>query len=341
MGLSARRDHWGRATFAAVLTLLSAMTLPLAAAERSGTNAFMEMSFEDLLEVKVDRIYAASKFEQDISDAPASVSIITSDEIQRYGHRHLADVLRSVRGLYVTDDRNYSYIGVRGFARPGDYNSRVLLLIDGHRMNDNIYDSMYLGHDSVVDVDIIDRVEIIRGPSSSIYGSSAFFGVINVVTKRGAQIDGVETSFEAGSLDTYKLRATLGKKFTNDIELLLTASVYESQGQDRIHYPEFKGRTNHFGIVRDSDEERAGNFFASVRYHDLTLSGGINAREKNVPTASFETVFADGREETVDIRGYADVKYDHAFGEDTHVTGRVFYDAYRYYGTYPAEYTPG
>ena len=69
---------------------------------------------------------------------------------------------------------------------------RRLLLIDGHRANDNIYHQAGLGTESVIDVDLIDRIEVIRGPSSSLYGTNAFFGVINVITKRGRDVRGVE-----------------------------------------------------------------------------------------------------------------------------------------------------
>ena len=82
----------------------------------------------------------------------------------------------------ITYDRNYTYVGVRGFSRPGGYNSQVLLLIDGHRLNDIVYDSAGLGTDFPLDIDLIERIEIIRGPSSSLYGASAFLAVINVIT---------------------------------------------------------------------------------------------------------------------------------------------------------------
>ena len=88
-----------------------------------------------------------------------------------------------MRGFYVTNDRNYSYLGVRGFSRPGDYNARILLLVDGHRMNDNVFGSALLGTEFPLDVDLIERIEIIRGPSSSLYGTSAFLAVINVITE--------------------------------------------------------------------------------------------------------------------------------------------------------------
>src|SRR5947209_17402614 len=153
--------------------------------------------FEDL-----PSIFGASKYEQKPSEAPASVSIITSEEIQKYGYRTLSEIMRSVRGFFSTYDRNYSYIGARGFDRPGDYDTRVLLLLDGHRINDNVYDQASVGTESLIDVDAIDRVEVIRGPSSSLYGTDAFFAVINVITKSGRDLNGKEITAAGGSYST-------------------------------------------------------------------------------------------------------------------------------------------
>ncbi|MGA8541516.1 MAG: TonB-dependent receptor plug domain-containing protein, partial [Terriglobales bacterium] len=136
-----------------------------------------EVSLEDLGNIKV---YSASKHLQNASDAPASVTVVTSDEIQKFGYRNLADILRSVSGFYVTYDRDYTFVGVRGFGRLGDWNSRILVLIDGHRVNNTVLGQAMLGNEFLVDVDMIERVEIVRGPSSSLYGANAFFAVINV-----------------------------------------------------------------------------------------------------------------------------------------------------------------
>lgn len=91
---------------------------------------------EDIRDIPLDsllnmRISTASKYNQTMNEAPASVTIITSEDIERYGYRTLEDVFAGVRGFYISNDRNYSYVGVRGFGRPTDYNNRILLLIDG------------------------------------------------------------------------------------------------------------------------------------------------------------------------------------------------------------------
>src|SRR4029453_11272941 len=90
----------------------------------SAQTSLPDLSLEDLMKLDAGQVYGASERLQPVLEAPASISFITADEIARYGYRTLADILRGVRGMYVTNDRNYSFLGTRGFALPGDYNSR-------------------------------------------------------------------------------------------------------------------------------------------------------------------------------------------------------------------------
>src|SRR5581483_231220 len=196
-----------------------------------GASRLGDLSIEQLMDLRVEKVYSASKYEQSVTQAPASVSIVSADDIRKFGYRTLAEILRSIRGVYVSDDRNYSYVGVRGFLRPGDYNSRVLVLIDGHRMNDNIYDGAYVGGEAVIDVNLIERVEFIRGPSSSIYGSSAFFGVINVITKSADKLDGTRVSAGAGSFGTYRESVTHGMRFGADRDAYVSTMFTRSAGE--------------------------------------------------------------------------------------------------------------
>ena len=87
------------------------------------------LSLEQLMDMNVHSVFGASKYEQRVTQAPSSISIVTAEDIRRFGYTTLADVLSGVRGLYVTNDRNYTYLGVRGFLRPGDYTTRVLVAV--------------------------------------------------------------------------------------------------------------------------------------------------------------------------------------------------------------------
>jgi hypothetical protein len=100
------------------------------------------LSIEDLVRVKV---FSASRHLEEVRGAPAAVTVVTAEEIATFGWPTLGEVLNSARGFYTAYDRNYTYLGVHGLLRPGDYNSRVLFVINGHRINDNIYDSASIG----------------------------------------------------------------------------------------------------------------------------------------------------------------------------------------------------
>ena len=152
-------------------------------------------------------VTAASKFEQDSREAPASISIITREEIERFGYRTLGEALNAARGIFTSYDRNYTYVAVRGFTVPGDYNTRILLLVDGHRLNDNVADAAYVGTESALDMSVVDRVEIIRGAASSLYGTNAFYAVVNVITRNGRSLQGGEVQADAGTFNSYRARA--------------------------------------------------------------------------------------------------------------------------------------
>src|SRR5436190_5357966 len=147
-----------------ILSLSLALAVfPAGAAEAEANKDLTELSLEALMDIEVPTVFGASKFEQTTMEAPSSITVVTSEDIKRYGYRTLADVLRSVQGFYVSYDRNYAFLGSRG-VNLGDFNSRILLLIDGHRMNNNLTDGAFIDNAFILDIDLVDRVEIIRGP---------------------------------------------------------------------------------------------------------------------------------------------------------------------------------
>jgi len=293
-----------------------------------------DLSLEQLMNVKVATVFGASRFQQNVSEAPSAVSIVTADEIKKYGYRTLADIIRSQRGFFITNDRNYNYVSARGVDRQGGYSNRILVLVDGHRTNENVYGSAFVGYDFILDVDLIERVEIIRGPGSSLYGDNAFFGVINVITRHDKSLHGVEVSGEGGSLDTYKARISYGKRFKNDSALSLSGTVYDSRGYGGLYYPEFDTPDQNNGVARNLDYERHYSLFTAGSFKDFTLQGAFVSRVKGVPTASYGATFNEQGFHSVDDRAYADLKYEHTFNE-WETMARAYYDHYDYHENIP------
>lgn len=286
-------------------------------------------SLDDLLSVPVS---GASKFDQPISEAPSSISVVTAETIKLFGYRTLADLLRAQRGFFVSNDRNYSYVGVRGFGRSGDYNSRLLVLVDGHRINESSYDSALMGEDFILDLDLVERVEIIRGPASSLYGNSAFFGVINVITRHGTGLRGMELAGSAGGFESYKGRISYGTRLDNDLALSVSGSYHDSAGDRSLYYPAFDDPATNNGVARNLDGERSNSLFATASWRDLTLQAAYANRRKDIPTASYGVDFNARPDFTNDRYAYVNLKYEHAFPADLWLQARLYYDYYDYYG---------
>ncbi len=294
-------------------------------ADTADLASLKSMSLEDLGEVQVNTIVAASGFEQKTTDAPASISIVTAEEIKRYGYRTLADILESLQGFNVSNDRNYSYLGARG-VNLGDFNSRILLLVDGHRVNNNLNDGAAIGPDFILDVDLIDRVEVIRGPGSVLYGNNAFFGVINIITRKAGDVNGVEASGEYGSFNSYKVRLTAGKTFTNGISALISGSYYQSDGPDQLYYSEFNTPDQNHGIAQNMNDDTFESVFGAVSYAELTLEGAYINREHTDPTAPVPVTFNDSRAKILQERSYVDLKFTHELPQEVDLTTRLYYD---------------
>jgi outer membrane receptor protein involved in Fe transport len=294
-----------------------------------------DLPIESLLNMEV---YSASKFTQKKSDAPTAVTVITSQDIKDYGYRTLADIVQSVRGVYINNDRNYNYVGSRGFSIPGDLNTRVLVLLDGYRLNDATYDQGPLGTEFPVDIDLIERVEYLPGAGSAIYGNNAFFGVINVITKSGKDFKGkgVEVSGRVASYGTDQERISYGKHFDNGLEMLLSGTRYDSEGENRLFFPELssQGPTSH-GVF-----DNANRLFGKFSWQHFTLETGYSRRNKGLPTGIYGTVFNDPRNQNTDQHVFFNLTYDNLITNYLELYARAYHGRYDYPITNVYDYPP-
>jgi outer membrane cobalamin receptor len=294
------------------------------------TSRAVELSLDSLLNT---RISAASKYAQTSAEAPASVTILTSEDIRLYGHRNLLEVLESVRGFYVSNDHNYPYLGSRGFSRPSDYNNRILVLVDGHTVNEKIWGGAPVGSDLPLNFDAIERIEIVRGPGSVLYGTNAMFGVVNIVTKRGTDLDGVRVGARAGSEGQREASLAAGKALGARGSFAISGIATRADGRDH-YYPELDAPETNFGMARGVDWEETAGGLASLVWNDFSARVGFRSRTKAIPTGAFDAAFNDSRTRTYDGSIWGQLSARRDIGGVYHLSGRVYGDRYRYDGVY-------
>ena len=273
-------------------------------------------------------VQAASKRLLSVDDAPASTTVITREELLAFGYTSLAEALQAVRGIFLSNDRQYDFLGIRGFNPPGDLNTRVLILWDGHSMNDVWAGQGYAGRDLAVDLEEVERIEVVRGPGSALYGTGAFFAVINVVPRDRLQ-EGRSAALlgAAGSGALWRTRLT-GSVGAADRGITLSAAALDAAGAETTDLGEY-------GLIRGLDGERIYGGSLRARSGGFTLHGLVNARTKQVPTAPYGAQPGAPGAATRDSRGFLELRYDHDFSEAASVSARAYYDHAWYLGTWP------
>ncbi|SFU50598.1 TonB-dependent receptor plug domain-containing protein [Pseudoduganella namucuonensis] len=301
---------------------------PVKISPDAGSDELAALPLEQLIGLQV--VSSASRFAQAIADAPSAVVVLTAQDIRDHGWRTLAEALASLPGLYVNDDRNYAYLGARGFLRPGDYDSRFLLMIDGVRVNDAVYDQATIGTDGFQDMELVQRIEFVPGPGSAVYGSNALFGVINVITKNGSTLGGAQASVSAGSYGERRARVSYGWHGQNGADLLLSGTAYARRGQD-LYYAEFDTPEQNHGVARGLDYDRYRSVFAKAAYAGWTLSASHVQRTKGIPTGSFGAEFNTANY-TRDTQSFARAGYERALAPGLSASALAYWGRSDYLG---------
>ena len=282
------------------------------------------------------RINSASKHWQTTSESPASITIISSDMIRKFGYRTLADVLNAVRGFYTSYDRNYAYVGIRGFGRPTDYSNRVKLLLNGMSVNECVFGSAPYGTDLALDLSTVERIEVVRGPNSTLYGTGSMLATINVVTKSGEAHDGMTISGEVGSFRRLAGSIQYGKNFSNGLDIAITGIVGDIAGQD-LYFKEYDAPESNNGMAVGMDWDRFIGFSAQASFGGFSFQGLFSERSKGIPTGSYGTIFSSDRTQTKDRVGLLEARYDHEITEKLSLSARAYFNHYYGSGNYPYE----
>ena len=178
--------------FAAVILMIPFITLQAAPPEPELT--------EELIFQPIETVITAGRTEQSIERAPATIAVISSEEIKASGALSIPELLRQVPGLDVmTVSSSHSEVNARGLNQL--LSNKMLVLVDGRSTYFDFFGGVIWQALPIV-MDQIDRIEIVRSPSSALYGANAFSGVINIITKTPRQIQGGRLKVQGGENST-------------------------------------------------------------------------------------------------------------------------------------------
>jgi len=206
-----------------LISLLFAASLPLTsfADTDDKLERFISLSLEDLISLETT---IATSTKRTVSKAPAVITVITSDDMKATGATNLTEVLQNVPGIHIRTDA----FGSRPLVHfRGANATQTLLMVNGNSMRDLIwgFGIFWKG----IPASAIERIEIMRGPGSALFGADAIAGAINVITKTAGQIKHSEAGIRAGSFNTKTAWIQHGDNW-NGIEIGLTAELYDTEG---------------------------------------------------------------------------------------------------------------
>ncbi len=288
----------------------------------------------DLSLTPLREVAAASRFAESIDDAPSSVSIIDSQELRAFGYPTIAESLRGVRGFYLSNDHAYASAGIRGLGEPNDYGNRLLVLSDGQSLNDNLLNSSYIGSDSRVDLHDVDRIEVVRGPGSLLYGTGAFSGVVNLVPRAKDEPSSVHV--EGGTYDDAVVHGRAGFHYNHSPRVGIMASMggARSDGRDlavTLRDPaggpavQIASNVDYFRSFGTAGRAWAGDFTAQWSYH---------TRAQYIPVGVAGSVFNDSRTLYHDTRMMAEVRYEPRLSSAVSLMARVHANRYNFHSDF-------
>lgn len=289
-----------------------------------------DLTLEELMNLEVQ---TATKYPSKLQDVSASSMVITSDDINIYGWRNLADVLKAQVGFDVFSDRIYNFVVNRGFYISNDPNSRILLLVNGHSVIE--FFGYYNGQLANIDINHVKRIEIVKGPSSSTYGTNAMFAVINVITKKGKDIEGIDVINEIGSHGHEKYTLAAGRKFNNGIDVMAQGTLLNN-GEQILYFDEYDNPAYNSGgySKRSCNRMDLKNFSVLASYKNFRINSLYSNRKKHVPTGLYGGRFNDDKTFFQDINHFFELAYDYELNDFLNGTIKIYNDNYEFKGRY-------
>ncbi|NRB40598.1 MAG: TonB-dependent receptor [Pseudomonadales bacterium] len=264
-----------------------------------------EKSFEEILNSK---IVTATRGPSSRQDAPGVVTVFSRQDIERMGLRSVKEVLERTTGFFVNRQFSGAVVGSRGFIADND---QFLMLIDGHNMN-SIFDKGMGAEFLMPGLEHVERIEIVRGPGSTLWGSDAALGIIHIITKDGAAIDGLKITANKSYEDNAShLNILAGEAITDEVDLMASLTLSESDGFPMqgmgLERGSLEPWTEHWDNIQNSFQ-----FYSKVRVKNFHLKARASqsniSRAYNPSQLSSDDAFRQRNHYYVDAAYIKDVK---------------------------------
>lgn len=267
------------------LCIASAFITPLVTAD-DALNNNLSFAMLDTL------VVSGSRTEKVLIDTPVSMSVITQKDIQRSGSEQVGELLRDIPGVAITDT---SVAGAKRIRIRGEIGSNVLILVDGQEISEQR--SFHGAAPFLVDPNIIERIEVIKGPSSVLYGSKAIGGVVNIFTKKGGD-KAIQAKLNASynsSTDGFDTNAQLYGSANNfDYRLSISRAVHGDREvpngiNDNIAY------NNKDGLLESSSFDNSNiNAYLAYNMGDTTIGGRLESYKADTESHTDNSIIEGG-----------------------------------------------
>ncbi|MDZ7331297.1 MAG: TonB-dependent receptor [candidate division KSB1 bacterium] len=270
-------------------------------------------------------VVSAAKQEQKLKESPANITVITADEIKKMGYSDFVELLRDVMGIDINDPgQGQLDVGMRGVNDRMSMGKHFQMLLDGHDMG---WKQFYRNHISTawISLDAIDRIEIVRGPSSALWGANAFLGTINIITKSPLQNEGNEASFMRGSFDSYQGNLQIRKKFEKNGGLAFFTTLHRDNLPRKVkEWSDIAGSD----VILNSNDRTNSNIYFNFTYNDFSFIGHLSRADAFQSISSF-SVGADLTRFVMDKK-YFIVNWQHNFESNLMIKISGYLDYYNW-----------
>ncbi len=312
---------------------------------------------EGLLDTSV--VSAPSKSAESDQTAPATSVSITAEDLRRHGIRTLDEAINFLAfGMHTEREFQAAEIGARGVLLTSDFGAHVLLMVDGHVLNEAWGAAAFFDRGTAVPIELIDHIEVVLGPGSVLYGSNAMLGIVHIVTKRAKDFSGAHLVVDSEVPNVLRGAVGYGRAFRlfgSDAEVVFEAEHTEQRGPTFAFGPQDIGPDSVSGVARpfdpsprdrvhppgvwggrgdDAHSSQTPAAYLRLRVGDVEVGARAALFRRTDPTNSGNFDDPDGHE--MDRWAHLDVKHGASLSAAVRLSTRVYGDLYDYVQRWPS-----